>query len=309
MPLLPPVPNLAALANRRGPHIQARENIRRDYLSHVETMYNEFLAKQIEPTERQRIWQQALDSLNHAFSLFTVEGLSAKNAPSRQLRFKHAADKALQDLLMAGLAALDSERLVIALTEYVRTQQAKWRDHIGEEEYQSFQRLLLLSAIDNEWRDYLTAMDDLRREIGLTTAAQRDPKVEYKRRSFEMFADMRHNIDMDVVNRFFRQVASHQAFVQRQQQEVAYQLQAQSAGYQAVRRSKGKGVELRRDTPKVGRNDPCPCGSGKKYKHCHGRQGQSQSGGQVTNRQPPQTKKRPSRSARPKKKKNKRRRR
>ncbi len=309
LPLLPPVPNLAALASRRGGALPARENIRRNFLVQVETLYNEFLAEQIESTERQRIWQKAAEALNHAFSLFTIEGLSTKNAPSRQLRFKHAAEEALRDLLLESLSALESEQLVAALIGYVGTQQEKWRKHIGQEEYQNFQRLLLLSAIDNEWRDYLTAMDDLRREIGLTAIAQRDPKVEYKRRSYEMFADMRHNIDQDVVDRFFRQVASHQAFVQRQQQQVAYQLQAESAGYQAVKRSKGKGVELRRDAPKVGRNDPCPCGSGKKYKHCHGRQGKSQPISQKTNRQPRQTRKRSPTASQPKKKKAKPRRR
>ena len=111
-------------------------------------------------------------------------------------------------MLLESLSALTGEQLISALNSYVVSQQQKWRDHIGEEEYQNFQRLLLLSAIDREWRDYLTAMDDLRREIGLTAIAQRDPKVEYKKRSFEMFADMRHNIDQDVVERFFRQVAS-----------------------------------------------------------------------------------------------------
>jgi uncharacterized protein YchJ len=102
---------------------------------------------------------------------------------------------------------------------------------------------------------------------------------------------MRHNIDQDVVDRFFRQIASHQAFMQQQQQQVAYQLQAQDAGYQVVKREKGKGVELRRDTPKVGRNDPCPCGSGKKYKHCHGRAGGAATT-RKTNKQP--ARKRPS---------------
>ncbi|MCP4427490.1 MAG: hypothetical protein GY803_23620 [Chloroflexi bacterium] len=309
LPLLPPVPNLATLISRRGGQLQARENTRREYLAQVQTIYDEFLAEQIDQAERQRIWQKATDDLTHAFSSFAVEGLSAKNAPSRQLRFKHAADEALRDLLLESLSALDSERLLTALTGYVNTQQEKWRKHIGEEEYQNFQRLLLLSAIDNEWRDYLTAMDDLRREIGISTAAQKDPKIEYKRRSYEMFADMRRNIDMDVADRFFRQVASHQAFVQRQQQAVAYQEQAQSAGYQAVKRSKGKGVELRRDTPKVGRNDPCPCGSGKKYKLCHGRQGQQKPTRQTAAGQPKPAQKRPSRPARPKKKGGKRRRR
>jgi preprotein translocase subunit SecA len=304
LPLLPPVPNLAALASRRGGQIQAKENIRRDFVKHVEQLFKEFLAEQTGQAEQKEIWQNTEKGLEKAFALFNVDGLSTKNAVSRQLRFRIAADEVLRTMLLESLSALTGEQLITALNSYVTSQQNKWRDHIGEEEYQNFQRLLLLSAIDREWRDYLTAMDDLRREIGLTAIAQRDPKVEYKKRSYEMFADMRHNIDQDIVDRFFRQVASHQAFVQQQQQQVAYQLQAQDAGYQVVKREKGKGVELRRDTPKVGRNDPCPCGSGKKYKLCHGRAG-GNAATQQTNGQPRQAKKRPA----PAKKKSKRRRR
>ena len=156
----------------------------------------------------------------------------------------------------------------MALEAYINRQQEKWQQHIGFEEYENFQRLLLLDSIDREWRDYLTAMDDLRREIGLEAVGQRDPKVQYKIRSAQMFQDMRNNINKNIVERFFHQVAHHQRFVQQQQAEVAYHEQARDAGFQVVKR-KGKGVELRRDMPKVGRNDPCPCGSGKKYKHCH----------------------------------------
>ncbi|MFQ5399074.1 MAG: preprotein translocase subunit SecA [Anaerolineae bacterium] len=284
LPLLPPVPNLASLISRRSGLLQARENIRRDYIAHVEELYNEFLAEQIAEDERERIWQVARDQLDEAFSLFSVEGLSQKTAPARQLRFKQKADEALRTLLIESLSALDSDQLVTALNGYVTKQKQRWREQIGEEEFQNFQRLLLLDAIDREWRDYLTAMDDLRREIGLEAIAQRDPKIEYKRRSYQMFADMRSNIDRDIVDRYFRQLVTHQAFIRQQEAEVAYQLQAQDAGYQRVRRKRGKGVELRRDMPKVGRNELCPCGSGKKYKHCHGRLESVPAGG-VTNGQ------------------------
>ncbi|MCB8985982.1 MAG: SEC-C domain-containing protein [Ardenticatenaceae bacterium] len=289
LPLLATVPNLGSLASRRSGQVQARENARRDYLAHVEEFYNDFLAQQIDPGERTKIWQDAEEKLNQAFGQFNVDGLSVKNAASRQLRFRLAVDAAVRDLLLTSLSTLDSEQLVAALRGYVQTQQDKWRARIGEEEYQNFQRLLLLDSIDREWRDYLTAMDDLRREVGLEAVGQRDPKVQYKIRSAEMFADMRHNIDRDVVDRFFRQVASHQAYVKQQEAEVTYQLKAQEAGYQVVKREQGKGVELRRDVPKVGRNDPCPCGSGKKYKHCHGSKGATAvpAGGQAAGKKRP----------------------
>jgi preprotein translocase subunit SecA len=271
LPLLPPAPNLASLASRRSGQLQARENLRRQYIAHVESFFGSFLSEHIEQGERDEIWREASDKLEQSFAQFSLDGLTTKTAPARQLRFKKATDSALSDLLLDSLSALESEQLGTALNAYVRGEQRRWREAIGEEEYHNFQRLLLLDAIDREWRDYLTAMDDLRREIGLASMGQRDPKVEYKRRSFEMFADMRNNIDKDIVNRYFRQIATHQAYIQQQEAAVAYNLQAQDAGYQVVRRKKGKGVELRRDAPKVGRNELCPCGSGKKYKHCHGK--------------------------------------
>lgn len=273
LPLLASVPNLASLASRRSGQQVARETARREYVSHVETFYNDFLAQHIDRSEREKIWQQTEERIELAFNQFSLEGLTTKNAESRQRRFRLALDAAVRDLLLTSLSTLESEQLVVALQEYVNKLQNRWREQIGEEEYQSFQRLLLLDAIDREWRDYLTAMDDLRRDVGLEAVGQRDPKVQYKIRSAEMFSNMRQNIDRDVVDRFFRQVASHQEYVRQQEAAVAYQLQAQEAGYQVVKREQGKGVELRRDAPKVGRNDPCPCGSGKKYKQCHGRKG------------------------------------
>jgi preprotein translocase subunit SecA len=84
-----------------------------------------------------------------------------------------------------------------------------------------------------------------------------------------MFADMRNNIDQAVVDGYFKQIASHENYIARQEAAIAYREQLSQAGYQVVKKAKGKGVELRRDMAKVGRNDPCPCGSGKKYKQCH----------------------------------------
>lgn len=273
IPLLPPVPNLGArLGAMRSGQLQARENVRREFEAQVESLFDEFLAGYIVEEKRERIWNDASSEINEAFSEFNVEGLSLKAIKNQQSHFKHEIDETLRKLLLDSLSALAPEELVEALQEHVVSQQNVWRERIGDEEYENYQRLLLLSAIDNEWRDYLTAMDDLRREIGLEAFAQRDPKVEYKRRSYQMFADMRGNIDESVVDRFFRELQSHQEFIRRQEASVAYQEQMSQAGYQMVERDQGKGVELKRDMPKVGRNDPCPCGSGKKYKHCHLRQ-------------------------------------
>lgn len=271
LPLLASPPNLGALATRRSGQLQARETAKRSYLEHVRLFYFDFLAEQIEASDRERIWTLAAAKIEKAFDGFGVDGLMMKNAATRQLRFKMAVEAAVRDLLLESLSSMETQQLVDALTAYVQKQQDKWRVQIGEEEYKNFQRLLLLESIDLEWRDYLTAVDDLRREIGLEAVGQKDPKVQYKLRSAEMFMDMRHNINQNIVSRFFHQIASHQAYVEKQQQEQELRTNAQDAGFQVVQRKGGKGSELRRDTPKVGRNDPCPCGSGKKYKLCHGR--------------------------------------
>ncbi|MCB8951714.1 MAG: SEC-C domain-containing protein [Ardenticatenales bacterium] len=94
-----------------------------------------------------------------------------------------------------------------------------------------------------------------------------------------MFADMRNNIDTGVAERFFREISAHQEFIRQQQAAAAAKMQLNQSGYEVVQRGKGRGVELRREMPKVGRNDPCPCGSGKKYKNCHMRQDMAASAG------------------------------
>ena len=270
LPILPTIPNLAILARYRSGQVQIKDKWRVDYIEHVDDLFNNFLAEQLESADRARIWDKAEEEISQAFNQFRTEGLTVKTSGPRQDKFRQQVEVSLRDLLLESLSTLDGEQLITALNTYVINRQEKWRERIGNEEYRGFQRTLLLSAIDNEWRDYLTAMDDLRREIGLTALGQRDPKVEYKRRSYEMFTNMRENIDKDIADRFFRQIANHVSFMERQQAEVAYKLQAQSAGYEVVSHDKGQSG-VRRAVAKVGRNDPCPCGSGKKYKQCHGR--------------------------------------
>ncbi len=276
IPLMPPIPNLAGImATRKTGYSQVKEQVRQEFATQAKNLFTEFLSIQIDELEHENIWQTTAQNIDSAFSQFNVNA-SLQTMKLQQPKFHKKLEGVLRNLLVESVSALDSDQLVSALTNYVDTQQDKWRQQIGEEEYKNFQRLLLLRAIDREWRDYLTAMDDLRREIGLESIAQRDPKVEYKRRSYEMFADMRGNIDESVADRFFREIAGHHDFVRRQQQAAQMKLQLNQSGYQVVERGKGKRqtAQVRRDAPKVGRNDPCPCGSGKKYKHCHMKQDQ-----------------------------------
>jgi len=291
LPILPTIPNLSGLAKMRSNQLQTRDRLKKEYIALVDNLYNEFLAQQIPEEEREEIWGRAESEIYGAFNDFRTDNLTVLTADTRQDAFRRRVEKALRNLLLESLSALDGEQLITALGDYVTIQQEKWKERIGPDEYNNFQRQLLLSAIDNEWRDYLTAMDDLRREIGLAALGQSDPKVEYKKRSYAMFTNMRENIQRDIADRFFRQVANHMAFVERQQAEVNYKLQAQSAGYRVVSHGSGKGAGVERVTEKVGRNDPCPCGSGKKYKHCHGRIANTSGGNGATSQAKSQKKK------------------
>lgn len=122
-----------------------------------------------------------------------------------------------------------------------------------------FERVMLLSAVDHRWMDHIDAMDVLRDGIRYRAYAQRDPVVEYKIESGHMFEELNHLIREDTVRRVF------QAKIQRtpQRQQTATPVEARGGG------TPNEPKRLK-STDKVGRNDPCPCGSGKKYKHCHG---------------------------------------
>lgn len=273
VPIIPAVPPLANyLIGRRTGHLQTRATVEKDFIQRLQELYDGLLSAHIQPEKREAIWQAAVADIEKAFADFNVQRVTQEALKGQQLIFQERINTAVQDLLLESLASLSSDQLVEALNEHVTKQREIWRKRMGTDTYEEFKRKMLLQAIDNEWRDYLTAADDLRREIGLESAGrQRDPKVEYKVRSFAMFSDMRNNIEKDIANRFFQTIANHERYIREQAEKARQQAKMTQAGYQVVQRQQGKGTELRRDVPKVGRNDLCPCGSGQKYKNCHGR--------------------------------------
>jgi preprotein translocase subunit SecA len=160
----------------------------------------------------------------------------------------------------------------------------------------SLERYIILNAIDRLWQEHLYAMDALREGVYLRSYAQKDPLVEYKAEAYEMFVELMKNIKNEVLHNLFRSTSNLQAFenflatlpqfLLKEQGPGAATATGPVPGRQRDRRpamsddvsSNGDGSELkldlapvRRDTPKVGRNEPCPCGSGKKFKNCCGR--------------------------------------
>jgi len=161
--------------------------------------------------------------------------------------------------------------------------EAAWRERerlVGPELMRQFERSLMLQTLDHHWRDHLAALDHLRQGIHLRGYAQKNPKQEYKREAFELFSDMLDRIKHDVVKVVLTVTVRSEQDVQAvEEAESVSNVKYQHAGYdEALAGATPDGdVALAPPPPftrageKVGRNDLCPCGSGKKYKHCHGR--------------------------------------
>jgi preprotein translocase subunit SecA len=152
---------------------------------------------------------------------------------------------------------------------------------VGPEMFHQFERNLMLTTLDQHWREHLAALDHLRQGIHLRGYAQKNPKQEYKREAFELFSDMLDRIKHDVVKIVLTvQVRSEQDVKAVEEAPAVSNVRYQHAGYEEALATTADDPPLavapppfQRAGQKVGRNDPCPCGSGKKYKHCHGRLG------------------------------------
>ena len=136
-------------------------------------------------------------------------------------------------------------------------------------------REILLTIFDQHWKDHLLSMDNVKEGINLRAYAQKNPLTEYKRESFNLFENMRLEVKKSVVENIFRvklyTPEEIEEIKKRQQEMLEQQLQAAKRAQEATeRQEEAASAPVARRTQKVGRNDTCPCGSGKKFKHCHG---------------------------------------
>ncbi len=137
---------------------------------------------------------------------------------------------------------------------------------VGADVLRQFEKAVMLQSLDSHWKEHLAAMDHLRQGIGLRAHAQKNPKQEYKRESFELFTEMLDNLKYDVIGILSKVQIQAESDVeaveeQHRKSETAKEFQHQSA----------EAIDDKPQVPRVGRNEPCPCGSGKKYKQCHGK--------------------------------------
>ncbi len=180
------------------------------------------------------------------------------------------------------------EEIIKATQEFYKRKE----EQIGHELMTTLEKMAMLQVIDSKWRDHLREMDDLKEGIHLRGYGQRDPLVEYKTESFKMFLELMDLIAADVLGMVFKlypermeELPAQRARRPVRSEDVTLTHEsALGAGFAANKEPvsaasgpqrtqdprAGQKVQQIRVAPKVGRNDPCPCGSGKKYKNCHG---------------------------------------
>ena len=162
---------------------------------------------------------------------------------------------------------LHEETLREKIVELADAQYAEKESAVGEDVLRQFEKAVMLQSLDSHWKEHLAAMDHLRQGIGLRGYAQKNPKQEYKRESFELFSEMLENLKYDVVGILSKVQIRAESDVEaveeqhRKAEEAPKEYNHQEAEQPTVQKRE----------PRVGRNDPCPCGSGKKYKQCHGK--------------------------------------
>ena len=221
-------------------------------------VFNDVIDRFIPPGSIDEQWE--VNALENA-----LEGEFAVQVPVNEWL---AADEQIHEEVLR-------ERIIDTVDVHFRGKE----EQTGAEVMRHFEKALMLNVLDQHWKDHLASMDYLRQGIGLRGYAQKQPMQEYKRESYEMFTELLHNIKQEVIRILARvQVKAEEdveAVDAQRRQESQMEFRHEQAGMAGAERP-GVAPEPGHETyvregRKVGRNEPCPCGSGNKYKHCHGK--------------------------------------
>ena len=183
--------------------------------------------------------------------------------------------------------AADEEAILTSLLEKIKKSYAVKEELEDPEALKWLERRIILDAIDHLWQDHLRAMDELRDSIGLRAYAQKDPLVEYKREAFAMFDRLMTDIDQEILSHVFRSATNLASFEHFAGVNMSQQI-LNTESFDSIPSIEGGNmpelnpeepqaqmpeisISFKRETPKVGPNEPCPCGSGKKFKKCCGK--------------------------------------
>ncbi len=228
-----------------------------------------------EPDHRGEIQSLAADTLDYLMD----QHMSLEQMPEDwdfagfkvQMAFQYGLD-----LEQAGinLEKLERDEIRAAVWQRLEQMYADKESQVGAEAMRYYERIIRLNIVDVQWKDHLLAIDHLKEWIGQMGYAQKDPLVEYKKQSFDLFEEMLDRIDIETVRALYHlQVTVEEPPEQRLQRRPrrgSVTFTKANASAAAAGEDSGKPRTVVSEGPKVGRNDPCPCGSGKKYKKCHG---------------------------------------
>ncbi|HLR72645.1 MAG TPA: preprotein translocase subunit SecA [Pseudogracilibacillus sp.] len=169
-----------------------------------------------------------------------------------------------EDISIDDIKGKEPKEVIALLMDVIRQRYDEKEEEMSPEQMREFEKVILLRTVDTKWMDHIDQMDQLRQGIHLRAYAQNDPLREYQVEGFNMFEAMITNIEEETA----RHVMKAQIQQNLQREAVVKNTQAVSGGEDDGKKKRRKPV-VRKET--IGRNDPCPCGSGKKYKHCHGK--------------------------------------
>ncbi|HEV7891173.1 MAG TPA: preprotein translocase subunit SecA [Pyrinomonadaceae bacterium] len=241
-----------------------------------ETIYG--LRRQLmeEPDQREYILSVAQDLLGDLVKQYLPEAASPDDWDVEnfklQIHSTYAFDAEAEGLDFDTLSPHQIEETV---WDKVKATYESKEAQVGAEALRTYERIIMLNIIDAQWKDHLLAIDHLKQGIGLVGYGQKDPLVEYKKESFDMFQAMLDRIDTTTIRTLFNlQVVAEQAPEQlqqrRQRRPTSMTFTGPNQGATAAGEEAARTKTVTREQPKVGRNELCPCGSGKKYKKCCG---------------------------------------
>ena len=199
------------------------------------------------------------------------------NIPGLEQRIKEelGLELPIQKMLDEN-TALDIDAVIAKVLTSAQESYAEQVQSVGQDMIQTVEKSILLHMLDNAWREHLARMDYLRQSIHLRGYAQKDPRQEYKREAFELFTQMLGHVRLQVISTLMKaQLEIEQAQTAEQARIESQSIQAQQVSLDDMNQQKQVAAPLgsisTSEAPRVGRNDKCPCGSGDKYKHCHGK--------------------------------------
>ncbi|HEU4594965.1 MAG TPA: preprotein translocase subunit SecA [Pyrinomonadaceae bacterium] len=241
-----------------------------------ETIYG--LRRQLmeEPDQRDYVLAVARDLLADLVKQYISTDVAPEDWDVENFKIQlHATYAFDADAEGIDFSNMSTEQIEESVWEKVKAHYEAKEQEIGEEVLRTYERVIMLHVIDAQWKDHLLAIDHLKQGIGLVGYGQKDPLVEYKKESFDMFQAMLDRIDTNSIRSLFNlQVVAEQAPEQLQQRRArrptSMTFTGPNQGAAAAGEEAARTKTVTRDHPKVGRNEACPCGSGKKYKKCCG---------------------------------------